>query len=257
MSSSHQTPNPPPNDWTQPLINPEAKTIALKLPRKGTCAAEIQFLKDFRHSPCAHLPEVVWVADSCEGFAMVPCGKPITGLEPASVQRSIISGVLDGLKFLHGLFIIHRDVRISNLVINPQNQEVVIVDYETATKTTVGAQDQMHVDGEGGNVDMEYYKGGLICCPQRILSDLDQLYVPRFADDLHAVIIVALTLLFYRHFQLFADEMIGVKDSREAQAMIQLWKDLEESAYWSPFLKLADERAYGDLKKMGEFYYHV
>jgi serine/threonine protein kinase len=96
---------------------------------------------------CPHLPELVWSRGDKEPGIM-PVSEPLDFQQVTSVSRRIIEGLVDGLEYLHGLGIVHRDIRPSNLVLD-QKHNVVIIDYETAVAFN--------------EVSQVEYLGGFIC----------------------------------------------------------------------------------------------
>jgi len=83
-------------------------------------------------------------------LGIVPVGVPINFQQGGVISRNIVNGLIDGLKFLHGQHIVHRDIRPSNLVLD-QHGNVIIIDYETAVIIS--------------DKNVEYLRG-FICWPQ-------------------------------------------------------------------------------------------
>ena len=118
---------------------------------------EITILEKLRAGDCAHIPELVWTRGN-EELGIVPIGEPVLPGELAIVSRKIVQGMIKGLKYLHSQGIIHRDIRLSNLILKRKNDDVdvVIIDYETA----------FDLKGNHSTGEEVRYSGGYICWPR-------------------------------------------------------------------------------------------
>ena len=211
---------------------------------------EITILEKLREGNCLHIPELVWTRGSGE-LGILPIGEPVLPGEPAAVSRKIVRGMLNGLRYLHSRGIIHRDIRLSNLVLKREHNDVnvVIIDYETA----------FDLEGNHYNGNEVDYSGGYICWPRRLLLSREQSYTPKPADDLFACILVVLHLLFPRRF----DE-INVGNIRadgdpnsETSKVLQMWRDIENSKIWGQFYEAARDENYDELLDISEVFSHV
>ena len=97
--------------------------------------------------------------------------------------------MIDGLRYLHGQGIIHRDIHLSYLILKCEwnDVNVVIIDYETAF-------DSGGNHSTGNEVDCS---GGYICWLKQLLQSREQSYMPKPADDLFTYILVVLHLFFH------------------------------------------------------------
>jgi hypothetical protein len=217
----------------------------------NSVANEIAVLKELRSSDCPHIPEIVWSPSGDRELGIVPAGVPIDFCEPQATSRIIVLHLMEGLKFLHGLGIVHRDIRPSNLILDYSKRTVntVIIDYENA----VFAKD----------VSKEVrYLGGFISWPMRLLKSKTSWYIPTAEDDLMASILLVLHMLFPRNFESFRASNIGsVGDlhgpSDETLQLMNLWDDIKKSSMWKPFLTAAKARDYEVLKGMADVFCHV
>ena len=93
---------------------------------------EITTLQKLRDAKSLHIPELVWIRGSGE-LGILSIGEPVLPGESAAISRKVVCGMIDGLRYLHGQGIIHRDVRLSNLILKRERNDVnvVIIDYET------------------------------------------------------------------------------------------------------------------------------
>lgn len=238
--------------WFPPVRYREQKNqFVLKITHDSrSLDNEITVLQKLRDANCLHIPEIVWTRGSGE-LGIVPIGEPVLPGEPAAVSRKIVRGMIDGLRYLHSRGIIHRDIRLSNLILKRERNDinVVIIDYETAF-------DSERNHSTGNEVD---YSGGYICWPRRLLQSQEQAYVPEPADDLFACILVVLHLLFPQRFDEFNAGNIRADDDQNPETLrvLQMWRDIESSKIWGQFYKAARDENYDGLLEISEVFSHV
>ena len=58
-------------------------------------------------------------------------------LDPAKVVRAVATQTADSLRFLHERFVIHTDIKPSNLMIHGETMQVVIIDFNAAERVDV------------------------------------------------------------------------------------------------------------------------
>src|SRR6202021_3746657 len=105
---------------------------------------ELAILREIRELECRHIPELVGGPDGeIKGFGIVPAGVPISFHQPAEISRRIVEGLIDGLQYWHNKGIAHRDIRPPNLVLEPETEQVVIIDYECAVKPSDNQTDHL------------------------------------------------------------------------------------------------------------------
>lgn len=85
------------------------------------------------------------------------------------------------------------------------------------------------------------YEGGHICWPQLLLESDKEYYIPKLEDDLLTCILVMLHFLFPSRFDNFHMGSISIRASHTLapRQIIQLWKDIEDSRIWGPFVHAA------------------
>jgi serine/threonine protein kinase len=175
----------------------------------------------------------------------LPIGEPVLPGEPAAVSRKIVRDMIDGLRYLHSQGIVHRDIRLSNLILKREQNDVnvVIIDYETAF-------DSEGNHSTGNEVD---YLGGYICWPRRLLLSRKQSYIPEPTDDLFACILVVLHLLFPKRFdEINAGNIRADGDQNlETLKVLQMWRDIECSKIWGQFYEAARYKNYDELDFRG------
>jgi hypothetical protein len=224
------------------------RRFALKIVNGNTSLAnEIEVLKIIRDISCQNLPEIVWSPPGGKELGIVPVGQPIDFREPSSTSRIIVRGLMEGLRHLHEIGIVHRDIRPSNLILDYTKNKVnlVIIDFEKAVV----------VEEVGSGIS---YEGAYIGWPWRLLKENVLEYKPEPQDDLLASILVVLHMLFPMHFNAFKVSDIGVvdsgKQSRETEALVKLWGDIRESRIWGDFVKAAEREDYERLKDMADVF---
>jgi hypothetical protein len=238
--------------WFPPVRYREQKNqFVLKITHDNrSLENEITTLQKLRDAESLHIPELVWIRGSGE-LGILPIGEPVLPGESATVSRKVVCGMIDGLRYLHGQGIIHRDVRLSNLILKRERNDVnvVIIDYETAF-------DSEGSHSPGNEVD---YSGGYICWPRRLLQSREQSYTPEPADDLFACILVVLHLLFPCRFDGFNAGNIRPDESHnpETSRVLQMWRDIESSKIWGRFYQSARAQDYVGLLEISEVFCHV
>ena len=238
--------------WFPPVRHREQKNqFVLKVTHDShSLDNEITILEKLCDAKCLHIPELVWTRGSGE-LGILPIGEPVLPGEPAAVSRKIVRGMIDGLRYLHSRGIIHRDIRLSNLILKREQNDVnvVIIDYETAF-------DSEGNHSTGNEVD---YSGGYICWPRRLLQSREQSYIPKPADDLFACILVVLHLLFPRRFdEINAGNIRAEGDQNpETLRVLQMWRDIESSKIWGQFYDAARDENYDGLLEISEVFSHV
>ena len=239
--------------WFSPVRHREQRSQFVLKITHDNCPSldnEITILKKLPDADCLHIPELVWTRGSGE-LGILPIGEPVLPGEPAAVSRKIVRGMIDGLKYLHSRGIIHRDIRLSNLILKREQNDVnvIIIDYETAF-------DSERNHSTGNEVD---YSGGYICWPRRLLQSRKQSYIPAPADDLFACILVVLHLLFPRRFDEINAGNIRADDDQNLETLrvIQMWKDIESSKIWGQFYEAARDENYDGLLDISEVFSHI
>ena len=114
--------------WGEPKRHREKKSrFVLKIAHgENSLSSEIRILEKVRNAPCPHVQELVWTRGLIE-LGIVPIGEPVLPGEPPLISRKIVEGMIAGLKYLHGLCIIHRDIHLSNLILKRSGNDISIV----------------------------------------------------------------------------------------------------------------------------------
>lgn len=203
-------------------------------------ASEIEILR-YIHDENGHpnLPEIIFHDNlNHNEFGMRPFGAPIKPGVGTMRWDIIITDVLNALEWLHKRHIIHRDVRWDN----------VIWDTNHAVLIDLGASVQLTDD------DTTYgYSGGYICCPRRLIGNMQEKYLPRPADDCLAFVQMFNMLLWPGPWQGVASPKVAEPNSYEAQKLEAFWMKLETSPQWKPYVKAAERTHYKTLAKLRDW----
>lgn len=187
------------------------------------------------------LPDILYHTLDYQEFGIVPRGTPIHASDGHTNWAKVLVDVLDALRWLHNHQIIHRDVRIDNIIWVVDH--AVLIDLGTAVDMSSG--------------DMVNFNGGYICCPPRLLGDLSGIYEPIPADDCLAVVMLVNTILFPSRWECFQSAELEKPGSPETRNMEKFWKSMATSAIWGPFYEAGRNAKYDILRMMDQFFVHM
>ncbi|KAA8894702.1 hypothetical protein FN846DRAFT_912596 [Sphaerosporella brunnea] len=200
------------------------------------CEDDITILKKI-HDLGGHdsLVRILFHDDDMLEYGMLPCGVPA---DPDDLNgwptraRCVLNDVWSALMWLHKHDILHRDIRWDNIVL--YGTRAVIVDYG-------GGIDLGELAGDATD-----YVGGFICCPPRLLGDLQRPYYPKRGDDYHAYVLLVNTLMM-------PQTVTGVKSGNVASAtrMLQeMWRRLRENELWRRYILAAEQEDTATLARL-------
>lgn len=188
-----------------------------------------------------YLPDILYHTVDYQEFGIVPRGISLRASDNQTNWATVLVNVLDALEWLHSHRIIHRDVRLDNIIWVVDH--AVLIDLGTAVDISCG--------------DKVDFNGGYICCPPKLLGNLDGIYKPIPADDCLAVVMLVNTILFPSRWECFKSEQLEKPGSPETIGMEKFWKSMAMSAIWGPFFEAGCNAKYADLKKMDQFFVHM
>ena len=196
-------------------------------------------------------------------FGITPVGQPISVnvFATATQFATAMDKLLDGLNWLHtNAKIIHRDLRVANVIYDMALQTPVLIDYDCAW--------QIPDVEPTAHVNKTFYVGGIICIPHRVLKHYQRAkqmktdkppmltrvdYVPRPADDLCAYILFIIALIFPGRFSEFREYDILI-EGEEGQVRIEeldrLMTDVINSPVWGKWWQHAEKNRLNALRKM-------
>lgn len=197
--------------------------------------------RDKKKEGWKYLPDILYHPLDYQEFGIVPRGISLRASDNQTNWATVLVNVIDALDWLHSHKIIHRDVRLDNIIWVVDH--AVLIDLGTAVDVS-----------NGDKVD---FNGGYICCPPKLLGNLDDIYKPTPADDCLAVVMLVNTILFPSRWECFKSEQLEKPGSPETAKMEKFWKSMEASAIWGPFYKAGCGAKYASLKKMDQFFVHM
>lgn len=247
-------------DWKMPYgrvqmvvkrTTPGIHGAAIKSRAPRTVQNEIQVLLKLRQLAQAdnlkgpkNLPQILYHNNSYDEFGILPRGFPLLPGDIGVKWPKVISDVLDALAWLHSHKIIHRDVRLDNIVWNIDH--AVLIDLGTAVDLS-----------RYSDTSSMSYNGGYVCCPPSIIGDLGRSYHPTPADDCLAVVLIVNTILFPARWRSFRSVELEKPGSPETRELGRFWKKMEASLMWRRFWKAGIKADYACLKTMEQFFVHL
>lgn len=188
-----------------------------------------------------YLPNILYHTLDYQEFGITPRGMPLQASDGHTNWAKVVVNVLDALSWLHSHHIIHRDVRMDNIIWDVDH--AVLIDLGTAVDISCG--------------DTVDFNGGYICCPPTLLGKLSGIYKPIPADDCLAVVLLVNTVLFPSRWESFQSDQLEKPGSPETLKMEQFWDSMETSKIWGPFFTAGRKADYVGLKKMDQFFVHL
>lgn len=215
-----------------------------------------------------NLPQLIFHSLDFQELGILPYG---TAIDPGNSMfkwPGILTDVLAALEWLHEHQIVHRDVRWDNVIY--YQDRAILIDLGAAVyldPTTVepdsDSQNSIQSTGSPESDDdralsafpasgWQFYSGGLICCPQRVIGNFLDLYSPKFSDDCRAFVQMVNVLLWPRFWEGLRSELVKDKDSDLAVGLVNFWADMRKSRVWGRYVVAADNLEYGVLAEIVE-----
>lgn len=188
-----------------------------------------------------YLPSILYHTLDYQEFGILPRGVPLHASDGHTNWQKVLSDVLDALMWLHSHNIIHRDVRLDNIIWNVDH--AVLIDLGTAVDTSDGT--------------LVNFNGGYVCCPPKLLGDMQCIYLPTPADDCLSVVLLVNSILFPSRWDSFRSEKLEMAGSPETMQMEKFWARMQTSQIWEPFFDAASRAYYGGLRRMDQFFVHM
>lgn len=211
---------------------------------------EIEILLDIKGKPrnealpgWKHLPQLFYHTNDFQEFGMLPRGFAISASDSHIHWAKVLVDVIDALEWLHAQHIIHRDVRLDN----------IIWDRNHAVLIDLGAAIDVSNRGES-NIQ---FCGGYVCCPPGLIGHLNASYNPSPTDDCLAVVLLVNTILFPARWEGFRSCELEKAGSPETRILGDFWKKLATSQIWRRFYDAGCAARYTELKRMVEFFVYL
>ncbi|KAJ3103156.1 hypothetical protein HDU97_010364 [Phlyctochytrium planicorne] len=108
-----------------------------KLKEQGTIQKEIELLRQCRHiNTVQYYDDSIWIlTDFCGAGSITDCIELTDSTFTETQIRIVIAAAVDGLAFLHGRGIVHRDVKCANILLTEEGV-VKIADFGVSEKLT-------------------------------------------------------------------------------------------------------------------------
>lgn len=240
------------NRWVNPTAqNGDGRTCMVVKRSLPACLSrsernvrgEIEILRYMAdQKPHLNLPALLYHDLAYEEFGITPYGYPLSPGEHNINWRKVLSDVLDALKWLHDHGIIHRDVRWDN----------VVWDKDHAVLIDLGASIQITSDEYRAAAEWVTYDGGYICCPQEVIGDFHQPYVPCAAHDCYAFVQLVSMLLWPAFWSGINTRQVANADTKEAAKLRAFWVGMQTSTYFGKYMTAAKDARYDILAQMAE-----
>lgn len=211
------------------------------------------------HQGHRYLPQLIFHSLDFQELGILPYGTAIDPGNSIFKWPTILKDVLSALEWLHNHEIVHRDVRWDNVIYHEDRAilidlgAAVCLEYpsnndDNSQQVTESMENEETEDFWGG----QFYSGGLICCPERVIGNFLDLYCPQPSDDCRSFVQMVNTLLWPKFWEGLRSEQVKDKDSHLAVGLVKFWEDLRVSRVWGRYVKAADELDYPVLAEIVE-----
>lgn len=164
-------------------------------------------------------------------YGITPVGTTLhVGVAASALQmRTILTDVISATNWLHARRVVHRDIRCENIIV--VNSRAILIDFDCAYFLNWSLPTT--------------YRGGKLCVPpaylkQSQINGMTQRYIPSFADDCFAIVLLVYCLLFPARCLDLKTETIGFPGSPDGALLLQFWNDLQLSPLWNDYIVLAE-----------------
>lgn len=212
-------------------------------------------VKDQSHR---YLPQLLFHSLDFQELGILPYGSAIDPGNSIFKWSPILKDVLSALEWLHNQRIVHRDVRWDNVIYH--EDRAILIDLGAAVFLDSSNDDddsqwvaQLSEDNETEDFSgWQFYSGGLICCPERVIGNFLDPYRPQPSDDCRSFIQMVNTLLWPKFWEGLRSEQVKDKNSRLSVGLVKFWENLRNSRVWGPYVDAADELNYAVLSEIVE-----
>lgn len=163
-------------------------------------------------------------------YGITPVGTPLhVGMAASALQvRTILTDVIAATEWLHARRVVHRDIRCENIIV--VGSRAILIDFDCAYYLNWSLP--------------TIYRGGKLCVPpnyleKTLINGLNQRYIPSFADDCLAIVLLVYCFLFPARFADLRTATIGYPGSPDSTALLEFWNDLQLSPLWNHYITLA------------------
>lgn len=218
-------------------------TMAVKRSSKkskaGDIAHEIYILTKIKMcSGASTIARLVHTSPQNDELGVMPVGERVNSLElPEHTAITILTDVLSAIVWLHSKNILHRDIRIDNVVLHDGHAR--LIDFGAAIELPA-------------QPDTPYW-GGYLCCPQELIGDFNRPYTPAKKHDLLAYVMMAALMAFPHSLKSMSSKHVS-QHTPESYRLIRYWARLRTSCVWRPFVTAAETVQYAGLETIGDVF---
>lgn len=205
-----------------------------------------------------YLPQLIFHSLDFQELGILPYGAAIDPGNSIFKWSPILKNILAALEWLHNHGIVHRDVRWDNVIYH--EDRAILIDLGAAVFLDASNNDPSQHVAQPTAEDTEtedysgwqFYSGGLICCPERVIGNFTDLYTPQPSDDCRSFVQMVNTLLWPKFWEGLRSEQVKDKDSRLAVGLVKFWENLRSSRVWRRYVDAADDMDYKVLAEIVE-----
>lgn len=205
----------------------------------GDISHEITILTQIKKSGGhENIARLVYFSPLADELGVMPVGQRVivSELDEPDVI-TILHDVLAALQWLHSKNIIHRDVRIDNVILHDRHAR--LIDFGAAIEIPAPA-------------DTAYW-GGYICCPVELIGDFTRPYTPSKKHDLYAFVLMAALMAFPNSLKSMTSKDVS-QHTPESNRLKRYWHRLTYSTVWGRFVAAAEDLRYGDLEAVSDVF---
>lgn len=185
-----------------------------------------------------NIARLVYCSPLNDELGVMPVGERVVVSELDEFDAiTILRDILAAIQWLHSKNIVHRDVRIDNVILHSGRAR--LIDLGAAIEIPAPA-------------DTPYW-GGYICCPVELIGDFTLPYTPNKKHDLYAFVLMAALMAFPNSLKSMSSKDVS-QHTPESNRLKRYWARLSRSTVWGPFVAAAEGLKYEDLKKVSDVF---
>lgn len=207
--------------------------------KSGDITHEINILlKIKRLSGTSTIARLVHTSPGNDELGVMPVGDRVNVMDLEEwTAKIIIQDILAAIEWLHSKNILHRDVRIDNVVLHSGRAR--LIDFGAAIELPAPA-------------DTPYW-GGYLCCPPELIGDFDRPYTPAKKHDLLAFVLMVALMTFPHTVKNMSSKEVSHRTT-ESGRLVRYWARLRTSSVWRPYVLAAEAERYEDLRSIADVF---
>lgn len=206
--------------------------------KAGDIAHEIKILTKIRmNSGINTIARLVHASPDNDELGVMPVGQRVDSEMSEHTAITILTDILNAIEWLHSKSILHRDVRIDNVVMYEGRAR--LIDFGAA----------IELPAEPGTP----YWGGYLCCPPELIGDFSLPYTPEKRHDLLAFVLMAALMAFPHSIKSMSSKEVS-QHTPESSRLKRYWARLKTSSVWRPYYVAAEAGHYGGLRTIGDVF---